>query len=128
MKYGYTAYASRHCHDILSPYFKNLSLPIAEDHLCELDHVQYSYRYTRSGITGSTHCHLIQKKYYKIDQLLNWLFLIFQIRKHIYEYKINRLRSMIEREVGFPVSLERSPTGSLVVPPDLAVKIPNIMQ
>jgi len=44
LKYGYSVYAARHCHDILAPFFKNLTIPIAEDHLCGFDDVQNSYR------------------------------------------------------------------------------------
>ena len=44
LKYGYNVYAARHCHDILAPYFKNLTISIADDHLCGFEDVQNSYR------------------------------------------------------------------------------------
>ena len=49
-------------------------------------------------------------------------------RRYKYEYKINQLRKMIEKEVGHPVSLKRSPTGSLEITPELLKEVPNIEQ
>ena len=50
------------------------------------------------------------------------------IRRYKYEYKIDQLRKMIEKEVGHPVSLKRSPTGSLEITPELLKEVPNIEQ
>ena len=49
-------------------------------------------------------------------------------RRYKYEFKINQLRKMIEKEVGHPVSLKRSPTGSLEITPELLKEVPNIEQ
>ena len=49
-------------------------------------------------------------------------------RKYEYEYKIIRLQKMIEREAGFSVVLERAPNGALIIPQELAKKVPNISQ
>ena len=48
--------------------------------------------------------------------------------KNKYEYKINKLRQMIEKKVGFPVLLERSPTGELKITPELYRKVPDVLQ
>ena len=49
-------------------------------------------------------------------------------RKYEYEYKIIRLQKMIEREAGVSVVLERAPNGALIIPQELAKKVPNISQ
>ena len=51
-----------------------------------------------------------------------------QLRKYKYEYKINHLRMMIESEVGHPVTLKRSSTGALEIPPEVLTKLPNVKQ
>merc|ERR1711963_1018305 len=49
-------------------------------------------------------------------------------RIYEYEYRITRLQNMIEEEAGFPVSLERAPNGTIIVPPELFQKMPDIRQ
>ena len=51
-----------------------------------------------------------------------------KVRKHKYEYKINKLRMMIERKVGHHVTLKRSTTGALEIPQEVLAKIPNVNQ
>ena len=69
-----------------------------------------------------------------IDENKKGTFIIYclkpssHIRRYKYEYKINQLRKMIEKEVGRPVSLKRSPTGSLEITPELLKEVPNIEQ
>ena len=127
IKYGYNVYAARHCHDILAPYFKNLSLPIAEDNLCGLEEIQYKFRYlTRNNSNTATVVLFLillnDIMYFAVSFIVHWY------RKYEYEYKINRLQAMIEKVVGHPVSLGRAPNGALQISPELLKELPNIEQ
>ena len=50
IKYEYDVYVSRHCHDILAPYFENLFLPIAEEALCGFEKEYHTYSLEAQGV------------------------------------------------------------------------------
>ena len=83
LKYNLNVYQSLHTFGILSIYFDQLSIPIAETELCGFDETYSNYKEDR------------------------------------YNSRIERLKEMVENEVGHPVNFTLTETGKLNIPQDL---------
>ena len=113
---------------MLSPYFKNLLLPVADEQLCDFNTVLYSYRYVALPwliIKGVLCIFIVFLCGYKQTALLNH---VLFFRKEKYDYRIKLLQRMIERQIGHPAQIERSIYGPLVISPEIFAKVPNYEQ
>ena len=119
MKYEYNVYVSRHCHDILASYFENLSLQIAEDHLCGFEKDYYTYRYTLNIIA---HKSLSYISAIFIQQLFASWYLNF--REKQYKDTVQRIVKLIQDTAGIGVEIKKSPLGQFVIPQEISRKNP----